>query len=122
MNQEFNVVVVGGGVAGSAIARELCRYQLIVGVLGKNLDVCYETSDRNSAVLHSGFAYESGFLKAKLCVEGNHEFNHVVKELDVPFLRTGKVLVGNTPERDGQPAQNPGSRKDQRCDRSGDHR
>ncbi len=98
MNQEFDVVVVGGGAVGSAIARELCRYLLTVGVLEKNLDVCYETSGRNSAVLHGGFAYESGSLKAKLCVEGNLEFDQVAKELDVPFLRTGKVLVGNTPE------------------------
>lgn len=40
----FDVLIIGGGVVGSAIARELTRYQLRIGVLEKNLDVCYETS------------------------------------------------------------------------------
>ena len=44
----FDVLIIGGGVVGSAIARELTRYQLRIGVLEKNLDVCYETSGRNS--------------------------------------------------------------------------
>ncbi len=92
----YDVLIIGGGVVGSAIARELSRYQLRIAVLEKNQDVCFETSGRNSAVLHGGFAYDTGSLKAKLCVEGNLEFDAVAKELDVPFKRTGKVLVGNT--------------------------
>lgn len=91
----FDVLIIGGGVIGSAIARELSRYQLKIGVLEKNLDVCNETSGRNSGVVHGGFAYDPGTLKAKLCVEGNQEFDQVAEELDVPFLRCGKVLVGN---------------------------
>src|SRR5690554_4952791 len=55
-------------------------------------------SARNSAALHGGFAYEIGTNKAALCVEGCMEFDEVARELDVPFKRTGKVLVGNTPE------------------------
>lgn len=86
---------------GSAIARELSRYCVRVGVLEKNRDVCMETSGRNSGVLHGGFAYDTGSLKARLCVEGNREFDTVAAELGVPFQRTGKLLVGNTQaERD----------------------
>ena len=67
----FDVLIIGGGLVGSAIARELARKRLTIGVLEKNLDVCYETSGRNSGVVHAGFAYDTGTLKARLCIEGN---------------------------------------------------
>lgn len=98
MKQIYDVLIIGGGMIGSAIARELSRYQLSIGVLEKNLDVCYETSGRNSAVVHGGFAYDEGSLKAKLCVEGNRMMDELSRELDFPFKRCGKVLVGNTEE------------------------
>ena len=96
--ERFDVLVIGGGVVGSAIARELCRYRLRLGVLEKNPDVCMETSGRNTGVCHGGFAYDTGSLKAKLCVEGNRMMDSLSKELDFPFRRCGKVLVGNTRE------------------------
>ena len=94
----FDVLIIGGGVIGSAIARELSKYRLKIGVLEKNTDVCYETSGRNTGVCHGGFAYDVGSLKAKLCVEGNRLMGEVARELDFPFRRCGKVLVGNTDE------------------------
>lgn len=96
--EQFDVLVIGAGVVGSAIARELARFKLKIGVLEKNLDVCCETSGRNSAVVHGGFAYDEGTLKARLCVEGNREMAELSRELDFTFLRCGKVLVGNTKE------------------------
>ncbi len=98
MSETYDVIVIGAGVVGSAIARELSRYRLRTAVLEKNLDVCNETSGRNSAVVHGGFAYDEGTLKARLCVEGNRMMERLSRELDFPFIRCGKVLVGNTKE------------------------
>ena len=96
MKEIYDVIIIGSGVVGSAVAREMARFDLKIGVLEKNLDVCFETSGRNSAVIHGGFAYNIGTRKAKYCVESNLEFDKVAKELNVTFKRTGKVLVGNT--------------------------
>ena len=92
----YDVLIIGSGVVGSAVAREFSRYRLTIGVLEKELDVCCETSGRNSGVLHGGFTYKTGSLKALCSVEGNEEFDQVAAELDVPFKRTGKVVVGFT--------------------------
>ena len=56
MKKQYDVVIIGAGVVGSAIARELSRYKLSIAVLENNLEVCNETSGRNSAVVHGGFA------------------------------------------------------------------
>ena len=96
MREDYDVLVVGAGVIGCAVARELSRYRLKVGVLEKELDVACGNSGRNSGVLHGGFTYRKGSLKAVCCVEGNREFDAVAEELGVPFRRTGKVIVGFT--------------------------
>lgn len=98
MNNTYDVVIIGGGVVGSSIARELSKYKLRSCVLEKELDVCLETSGRNSGVLHAGLNNKPESLMAKFCVEGNQNFDEVAKELDIPFKRTGKLVVGFTEE------------------------
>ena len=77
----YDVIVIGAGVVGSAVARELSRYQLKTAVLEKELDVACGNSSRNTGMLHAGFTYKPGSLKAECAVEGNQEFDQVAKEL-----------------------------------------
>ncbi len=90
----YDVLIIGGGVIGSAVARELSRFRLSIAVLEKEYDVCCETSAHNSGVLHAGYNNRPGTSMARFCVEGNEGFDRVAEELDVPFRRTGKLVVG----------------------------
>ena len=96
MNHRYDLIIIGSGVIGSAIARELSRYRLKTAVLERNPDLFGETSARNSGVLHAGFNNETGSKMARFCVEGNRLFDQIAAELDVPFKRTGKLIVGFT--------------------------
>ena len=88
-----DVVIIGAGGVGCAVARELSRYQLRITVLEKECDVAGGISGRNSAVVHAGFNNAPGSLMAKLCVEGNRGFEGLCRQLDVPYRKTGKLLV-----------------------------
>jgi len=93
MKNCFDVIIVGAGAVGCAVARELSKYKLDIAVLEKESDVAAGTSGRNSAVVHAGFNNKTGSLMAKLCVEGNLGFEQVCRELDVPYKKTGKLVV-----------------------------
>jgi len=89
----FDVVVVGAGVVGCAVARALSRYRLKVAVLESGADVAGGASKANSGVVHAGFNNPTGSLKARFCVEGNAGFAKLCDELGVPFNRVGKFVV-----------------------------
>lgn len=93
MERSYDIIIIGAGAVGCAVARELSRYQLSVAVLEKNSDVAGETTGRNSAVVHAGFNNWPGSRMASLCVKGNEGFEALCRNLDVPYQKTGKVLV-----------------------------
>ena len=93
MNKKHDVVIIGGGVIGCAIAYQLSRYDLRVALVERNPDVCMGTSGKNSAVVHAGFNNKTGSLMAELCVKGNKGFEEICKILDVPYRKTGKLVV-----------------------------
>ena len=88
-----DVVVIGAGVTGCAIARELARYEYKVTVLERASDVCEGTSKANSGIAHAGYDAHPGTLKAKLNVEGNRMMEALSKELDFPFQRNGSLVL-----------------------------
>ncbi len=93
MKQSYDVAIVGAGIVGSFIAYELSRYHLKVALLDKESDAGLGTSCRNSGVLHAGFYYPTGSLKAKLCTEGNRMMRKLQEYLHFPLKSTGKLLV-----------------------------
>ena len=78
--ENYDVIIIGAGVTGTAIARELSRYQCKVCVLEREEDVCCGTSKANSAIIHAGYDAEPGSWKARLNVRGN-EMNHFQESL-----------------------------------------
>ena len=92
----YDVIIVGGGVIGCAIARELSKYKLRTVLLEKNNDVCNETSAANSAIVHSGYDPLPNSLKAKMNVLGNSMYPQMCKELDVPFIQNGSLTIATT--------------------------
>lgn len=89
----YDVVIIGAGVIGSAIARELSRYEVHACVIEREEDVCCGTSKANSAIVHAGFDATPGTLKARLNVKGNQMMELLSKELDFPFTRNGSLVV-----------------------------
>ena len=89
----YDITIIGAGVVGCFLARELARYQLKVLVLEKNNDVGNETSAANSAIVHSGYDPEPNSLKALLNVKGNAMFDKVCDELDVSMERIGSLTL-----------------------------
>ena len=89
----YDVIVIGAGVSGAAVARELSRYQTEVCVLEKEEDVCCGTSKANSAIIHAGYDAEPGSNMAKMNVRGNAMMDELCRDLDIPFKRNGSLVV-----------------------------
>ena len=88
-----DIIVVGGGVTGCAIARELSRRDWKVTVLERASDVCEGTSKANSGIVHGGFDAAPGSRKAALNVEGSRMMEALSRELDFPYKRNGSLVL-----------------------------
>ena len=89
----YDVAIIGAGVVGCAIARELSKYRVNACVIEREEDVCCGTSKANSAIIHAGFDATPGKLKARLNVQGNAMMDQLSKDLDIPFQRNGSLVV-----------------------------
>lgn len=92
------VLIIGAGVIGCAIARELSRYQMDLTVLERGHDVCEGSSKANSGIVHAGFDAKPGTLKAKQNVEGSQQYEAFCAELGVPYSQPGAMVLAFTDE------------------------
>ena len=88
-----DIIVIGAGVVGCSIARELSKYNLDVLVVEKNSDVSEGISKGNSGIVHAGYNEKIGTLKAKLNIEGNKIFDDLSRDLQFPFKRNGAFIL-----------------------------
>ena len=89
----FDIIVIGAGVSGCAIARELSRRKANVLVVERAEDVCCGTSKANSAIVHAGYDAKHGTLMAKLNVQGSLLMPQLAKELNFSYQRNGSLVV-----------------------------
>ena len=95
-----DIVIIGGGVIGTSIARELARYKLNITLLEKEEEDAFGVSKSNSGIIHPGTQNPPGLLKSRLCVKGNVLTRKMSKELGVDFKEVGELIVAfNEEER-----------------------
>lgn len=89
---DYDVLIIGAGIVGSTIARELSRYKLRVAVLDRASDLPFGQSRANSSMIHGGFDDEPGSVKAHFCAKGNRMYHSLCEELDFRFTRCGSFV------------------------------
>ena len=89
----YDIAIIGGGVIGCSIARELSKYKFKTVILEKETEVCKGTTKANSAIIHGGYDAKEETLKAKLNVKGNKMYTNFCKELNVEFKRIGSLVM-----------------------------
>ena len=96
MSESCDVLVVGAGIIGLAVARVLAMQGREVLILEKHEMIGFETSSRHSEVIHAGIYYPTGSNKAQMCVRGKHLLYQYCDEYRVPYSRIGKIIVATT--------------------------
>lgn len=88
-----DVVIIGGGVIGTSIARELSRYRLKIALLEKEIELAFGVSKSNSGIIHPGTQNPPNSLKGRLCVQGNILTRKLARELSIDFKQVGELIV-----------------------------
>ena len=96
MKKRYDIVIIGAGIVGVAIAYELSKYECSVLLLEKESSVGSVQTSANSAIIHSGHDPIPGTLKAKLCKRGNELFQKLSRDLDFPLWRLSGLMVSTS--------------------------
>ena len=89
----YDIAVIGAGVVGGMIARELSFYDISVCLIEKENDVATGATKANSAIVHAGFDAKIGTLKAKLNVRGSKMMPQIARSLGVKYINNGSLVV-----------------------------
>ena len=95
--KHVDVLIIGGGISGASIARELSKWDLDILLVEKESDFAMQASGRNDGEVHVGVDLGKGSLKQKYVLLGNHMYDEICKELDVPFKRIGQYACFTQP-------------------------
>jgi len=91
--EKIDILIIGAGVVGLAVAKELSCIRKDIIIVEKNKSFGQETSSRNSEVIHGGMYYPSGTLKAELCIHGRHLLYQLCNQKKIPHKKIGKLIV-----------------------------
>jgi len=94
LSKKYDVIIVGAGISGCAVAWKLARYNLDILLVDKEADVATGTTKANTAIIHAGYNADPNKLKGRLNNKGNTQIKEIVKDLNVPFEEIGSLVVG----------------------------
>lgn len=89
----YDVIIIGAGIVGTSIARELSKYNVKILLLEKDNDVSMGATKANSAIVHGGYAEDNSTLKGRLCYQGRKQFKKLNEELNFGFEETGSLVI-----------------------------
>lgn len=92
----YDICIIGAGIVGMNIARELSKYKINICVIEEKSDVGCGCSKANSGIVHGGYSDEPGTLKAKMCVKGNAMYDSLNQQLNFGYRKTGSLVVAFT--------------------------
>lgn len=93
-DKNYDIVIVGAGIVGATLARELSAYDLRIAVIDRAADIPSGASRANSAMIHAGYDDEPGSVKASLCARGNSLYRELAVPLDITLVNTGSYVCG----------------------------
>ena len=93
-----SIIIIGGGIIGTLIARELAKYQLTITLIEKQVDIAFGSTKANSGIIHAGYDDQPHTIKAQLCVRGNQLWPTLAQQLHIPFTQPGSLVIATNTE------------------------